>query len=151
MEADRLGNSKGVVAYIVVDSNFLILMVRGIITPSMISEVVDVSYMMLSPVAVKRELERLSAVAPQESTRRFAKRALELAPKLGITFIDEKYGLESTDDAIELLALDLKARGKYVFVATNDRELRRRLRAVGIPSMYYRESESRLELETDII
>ncbi len=150
MEADRLGNSEGV-AKIILDTNFLIMMVRGLITPSMISEAVDLSYQLLAPQAVKEELERLSSSAPKESTRRFATKALELTRRLGVKFVDSKYSGPDADDAVEALALDMKARERYVFVATSDRELRRRLRRLGIPSIYYRESEGRLETDSDII
>ena len=43
--------------------------------------------------------------------------------------------------------MKLKARGARIYVATSDRILRRRLRLHGIPSIYYRESSGRLEVE----
>ena len=151
MEINRLGNSEGVKTIIIIDTNFLIMMVKGLITPSMISEVIDLSYEMISPEAVRKELLELAEKSTKTSLRRYAKRALELAEKMKIKFIDNKYGNMKADDAIQALALDLKPLRKYVFVATSDRELRRRLRTIGIPSIYYRESERKLELEGDII
>ena len=151
MEANRLGNSERVKTVIIIDTNFLIMMVKGLITPSMISEAIDLSYEMISPEAVRRELLELAERSTKTSLRKHAKRALELAEKMKIKFIDDKYENMKADDAIQALALDLKPIRKYIFVATSDRELRRRLRRIGIQSIYYRESERRLELEGDII
>ncbi len=151
MEIDRLGNSKRVRAIVIVDTNFLIMMAKGLIAPSMVSEVLEISYAFISPVAIKIELKRLAEKSPKSSMRRLAEKALEIAEKIGVEFLDGKYASMKADDAVQALALDLKSSRKYVLVATSDRELRRRLRILGIPSIYYRESEARLEIETDII
>ncbi|WP_156315763.1 hypothetical protein [Aeropyrum camini] len=37
--------------------------------------------------------------------------------------------------------------GARVYVATSDRSLRRRLRRRGVPTVYYRSSEARLEAD----
>ena len=151
MEINRLGDSKRVRTIIIIDTNFLIMMAKGLITPSMISEAIDLSYEMISPEAVRKELLELAEKGMRISLRRYARRALELAEKMKIKFVDDEYGNMKADDAIQALALDLKPLRKYVFVATSDRELRRRLRTIGVPSIYYRESERRLELEADVI
>jgi rRNA-processing protein FCF1 len=151
VEINRVGDSKRVKAFVILDTNFLIMLVRGLVAPSMISDVIDLSYTLISPEAVKKELEALAMRASSESIRRYAARALEMAKKLGVKFVNNSYSSMNADDAIQLLALNLKSSGSYVFVATSDRELRRRLRALGIPSIYYRESEARLEVEADII
>jgi len=50
------------------------------------------------------------------------------------------------DDAIVALALNLKGSCRVV-VATNDRSLRRRLRGLGVPTMYYRRARGGLEVD----
>ncbi|MEB3817031.1 MAG: PIN domain-containing protein [Desulfurococcales archaeon] len=143
MEANRLGCSKGVI--VVLDTNTLILMAAGVIPPSLLAETLESSHELVAPTAVKEELERLSASHPRSLTRRRARAALNLAERLSVTWVNTT--LKEADDAIEELARALKAEGCRVVVATSDRSLRRRLRSIGVPTLYYRESEGRLELD----
>ncbi len=141
METNRVGHHKRVA--VIVDTSFLMAMASGIIAPSMIAEALEASHELIAPRAVRDELVRI-ANASSPRNRRLARRALELASIIGVKFLNEYTG--NADDAIEALARDLKVSGPVV-VATNDRGLRRRLRRLGVPSLYYRESEAMLEVE----
>jgi rRNA-processing protein FCF1 len=72
--------------------------------------------------------------------RKQAKMALELAEKCQLAHVERKTE-ESNDDVIVRIAAQWKCP-----VATNDSELRQRLRDISIPVVYLRQ-KSRLELE----
>ena len=149
MEADRLGRSKGLKApvVVVVDTNFLMQMAEGLVAPSMLERVTGARARLVIPRAVLDELSRLASGHPKHRTRRLAARALELVGRLGLEVLG---GAGDADDAVESLALRFKSAGSIVAVATSDRELRRRLRMHGIPTIYYRESEGLLESDWDL-
>ncbi len=134
------------VALVLLDSNTLILMARGLAAPSMIEEAVLAPVRLATTSTVVEELRRLAASSPRPSLRRAAAAALGLLDRLGVEVIEASGGVDA-DDSLEAAALKLKARGARVYVATSDRILRRRLRLHGIPSIYYRESSGRLEVE----
>lgn len=133
------------VALVLLDSNTLIIMARGLIAPSMLEEAILAPVRLATTRRVVEELESLSRGHPRPSVRRAASAALGLLEKLGVEVLDEAGG--DADDSLEAAALRLKASGARVYVATSDRALRRRLRLHGIPSVYYRESSGRLEAE----
>ncbi len=85
------------------------------------------------------ELKRLSK-AKSEKTRRSFLAALELAKKCRIVDVELRSG-ESYDDAI----LRVAGEGKYI-VATNDSNLRKRLRDKGITTIFLRQ-KSHLEMD----
>lgn len=92
----------------------------------------------LSPI--RRELQKMTEKSPPK-LRKQASVALKLAEKC--TIIDvEKSAEETSDDVIVRVANQW---GKSP-VATNDRELRKRLRNINIPVIYLRQ-KSRFELE----
>jgi rRNA-processing protein FCF1 len=72
--------------------------------------------------------------------RKQAEMALELAEECDLVNVDRKHG-ETNDDVIIRVAKQMKC-----LVATNDSELRKRLRNISIPVVYVRQ-KSRLELE----
>ena len=146
MEADRLGGCKRVA--LIVDTNMLIYMAQGLFSPSMILEAVGYPYTMILTPPILRELRDLSLKGrPKE--RITAAKALEIIEKQG--YVEAGDEALKADDSIEAIALRLKASGCRVVVATTDRELRRRLRARGIPSLYYRRARASLELEWEPI
>ena len=154
MEANRLGlcetldnNNKYVI--ILLDTNFLIYIARGVIAPSMILEALDIAYRLVACRQVLSELEYLSRSARQFKVRRLANRAIELLGSLKVCMTDCPG--DNADDAVLLKALHLAGAGLRVIVATGDRELRRRLRSHGIPSLYFRESEGILETDWEVI
>ncbi|GAB6147708.1 PIN domain-containing protein [Stetteria hydrogenophila] len=149
MEADRLGHREGLAAVVVVvDTSFLISLSEGLAAPSMILDALEASFRLVAPRQVVVELERLSTQA-KPKVRRAARKALWLLGRLGVEVVDVEAG--QADDAVESLARRLKGEGFRVVVATNDRELRRRVRSLGIPSLYYRESTGGLEVEWGIL
>ncbi len=130
------------------DSNFLMYLAEGLITPTHIIEALEAPYEIVVPSFVLEELERISESAPQAKTRRTARRALELLREGRIPHRPlEAPQRGSVDDSLIHLAVELRRRGERVIVATSDRGLRRRLRKTGVPSLYYRESSSGLEVE----
>jgi len=141
MEAGWLGSVKRIV---IVDTNTLIYIARGMISPSNIFQ--ETGYNVLATTSkVIDELKRLSSTGkPLEM--RISRTALSLIDRLGVKVIEWR-GYGDADDSIESIAIELKYRGHIVFVATSDRELRNRLRLHGIPTLYYRESKGSVELE----
>ncbi len=145
METDRVGVRKRII--LVVDTNFLIQMIEGIITPSKILEALESSFEIIIPESVIKELHFLAMHAPRLSTRRKAKAALDLLEKNIIKYRVHESIHEKTDDDILLITLNLKKNKYRVIIATNDRTLRRRAKSLGLPTLYYRESEGLLEAE----
>ncbi len=148
MEADRLGPCKTIenTAYtVLVDTNILILMAEGTVAPTHILEALSASYTLATCTQVVRELEFLASNALRLKTRRSAKSALRLLNML-VDCIIECPG-EQADDALILEARGLASKGIRAVIATSDKGLRRRARSLGIPSLFYRESERRLEIE----
>ncbi len=144
MAPDRMGVRKRIA--LILDTNFLILMVDGVITPTHILEALEYPYEALVPDTVVSELSRLSEGAPKASTRRKARKALALLEKLSYQVI-EAPEVGDVDDSIILLAINLVKESRPVVIATTDRGLRRRARQHGIPTLYYRRTESRLEAD----
>ena len=92
---------------------------------------------LLSPT--QKELQRL-AKESSPKTRKQASLALKLAEKCRVVHVEK--GLKEThDDVIVRVAAEWKCP-----VATNDRELRKRLRNLGVPVIFLRQRH-RLELE----
>lgn len=85
------------------------------------------------------ELQRLTT-EKSEKTCRQALYALALAKKCGVVYV-EKEEKETPDEAILRVARSLKC-----LVATNDKDLRKRLRNEGIPTIFLRQKK-RLEIE----
>jgi len=146
VEAGRLGDRKRVERLaVILDSNTLIMMASGAVAPSMIGEALGAAYDLYATDSVLEELERLAATHPRQTVRRLAAGALRLAERLGVKALET--GVRDADDSIEAAARSLRAEGLRVVVASSDRTLRRRLRKLGVPTLYYRESEGILELE----
>ena len=133
---------------VLLDTNTILYILEGIIAPSHIMEALEAAYELVLPKTVVEELERLASSAPRASIRRRARRALSLLQQgvLDVTILEYEYD-GPVDDSLVELALELKAQGERVIVATSDKELRAKLRRRGIPSLYYRESSGLLEAE----
>lgn len=126
---------------VVFDTNMLILMAEGIPVMEYIEEEIETKprYIVIKPV-----YDELAKIAGEETglTRRKAITALEIARRYcEIVEFDLKQG-ESVDDAIIRFAVENKA-----IVATNDRELRNRVRNMGLPEAYLREESMRIRVE----
>jgi rRNA-processing protein FCF1 len=92
---------------------------------------------LLSPT--QEELQKLAEVGSPK-TRKQALLALKLAEKCRIVYV-EKGSKETHDDVIVRVAVEWECPA-----ATNDRELRKRLRNLGAPVIFLRQKH-RLELE----
>ena len=126
---------------VLLDTNILMLIGRGIDIFTQIEELLDTKpeYYVIEPVV--KELEKIIAHGGVKE-RKAAKLALELVKKrcrvIEISLSPDK----SADD----LLLEIALREGFI-VATNDRELRRRLREAGIPEIYFREEKQLLEAQ----
>ncbi|MEM0326096.1 MAG: 30S processome protein Utp24 [Desulfurococcaceae archaeon] len=126
---------------VVLDTNMLMLAASGVRVFEQIEEQLETKprFVVLSPVL--NELIKLSRTSAQ-SLRKQALLALELV-RMFCEIVD--YGNVETSSVDELIiryAVENKA-----IVATNDRELRARLRAIGIPEAYFREESRRVVVE----
>lgn len=126
------------------DANTIIYMAQGLIPPSTLLD--EAGHPRLATTSkVVEELERLAGSA-KPSVARAARTGLRLLSRLGVEVIPWN-GEGDADDSIESIAIQLKASGARVVVATSDRSLRARLRLHGVPTLYYRESRGGVELE----
>jgi len=126
---------------ILLDTNILMLIGRGIDIFTQIEELLDTKpeYYVIEPVV--KELEKIFAHGGVKE-RKAAKLALELVKKK-CRVIEISL---SPDKSVDDLLLEIALREGFI-VATNDRELRRRLREAGIPEIYFREEKQLLEAQ----
>ena len=128
-----------------VDTNFIVQLGEGSITLGMLGDALLFPFELVLPKAVLMEAEALSRREGKVVSRKAA-RGLQLLHRTGFRLAEHEEGLSADKSVIEV-SLRLKREGGSVVVATSDRELRRRLRRLGVPSLYFRESEGILEVE----
>ena len=128
---------------VVVDTNFLLTMAQGVIAPSSLNDAINASYELITTDAVVKELEAMSK--GEDLLAREAGFALKLLERLGVQVLRVKAG--SADESILTLAKELVQNGDRVVVATNDKNLRRSVRRLGVPTLYLREEGLRLEID----
>ncbi|ESQ22983.1 MAG: putative proteins of PilT N-term, Vapc superfamily [uncultured Acidilobus sp. MG] len=128
---------------VVVDTNFLLTMAQGVIAPSSLNDAINASYELVTTDAVVKELETMSK--REDLLAREAGFALKLLERLGVQVLRVKAG--SADESILTLAKELVQNGDRVVVATNDKNLRRSVRRLGVPTLYLREEGLRLEID----
>jgi rRNA-processing protein FCF1 len=128
---------------VVVDTNFLLTMVQGVIAPSSLNDAINASYELITTDAVVKELEAMSKGG--DLLAREAGFALKLLERLGVQVLRVKAG--SADESILTLTKELVQNGDRVVVATNDKNLRRSVRRLGVPTLYLREEGLRLEID----
>lgn len=126
---------------VVLDTNMLMLMASGIPVLEQIEEELETKprFIILKPVY--EELVKLTS-AEQVITRRRAILALNIVRNCCEVIVYELSQSERVDEAIIKFALENRA-----IVATNDRELRAKLRKLGIPEAYFREEAKRIKIE----
>jgi rRNA-processing protein FCF1 len=113
---------------VILDTNFLIDLVKFKIDLDEIGNLVDEPYKLLVPNLVINELIKISSTKTKHS--RGASLALEMVKLRDIDILAcEK---TSVDEAI------VNTADKDTMVATNDRELRKRLKRLGIKTIYLR-------------
>ncbi|MEM2212111.1 MAG: hypothetical protein QXQ28_03540 [Candidatus Nezhaarchaeales archaeon] len=125
---------------VIFDTNVLILpLSRSLNVFEGVREAIGTNY---KPVVLSVILDELKLMASTGSLtqRRRAKFALELARKCDVVEVERRMG-EAVDDVI----LRVAASNRWA-VATNDRELRKKLREKGIPVLFLRAGK-RLVLE----
>jgi len=125
---------------IILDANFLFIPLQFKI--DIFEELADLTNQRFEPILLSTALQELQTMATQGSLpkRKQASFALNLAKKCHQIKVEKKVG-ETSDDVILRIAIEWNSP-----VATNDRELRRKLRAKNIPVIFLR-GKSRLELE----
>jgi len=125
---------------VILDSNFLFIPAKFQI--DVFEDLAKLLNQRFEPVLLSSIYQELKTMAEKgaPSRRRQASLALKLAEKCKKIDV-EKHLEETNDDVILRIALLWKSP-----VATNDRELRRKLRARATPVIYLR-SKNRLELE----
>ncbi|RLG81712.1 MAG: 30S processome protein Utp24 [Thermoprotei archaeon] len=127
---------------IVLDTNMLMLISSGINIFDQIEEKLAIKPRYVVLTQVIEELEKL-AKKGKPATRKKAKFALEIVERY-CKIVNTNTGTEykSVDEAILEYALR-----KGAIVATNDKELRRKLRENCIPEIYIREESMRINIE----
>jgi len=129
---------------VLLDSSFLMLpSVKRINLLSELDRVLNRGYKLVTLPNVVRELEKLASQG-DPGVRRRAKLALELLRGLNVEVLDIK--IEGGTDK----AIVESSKGRRWVVATVDRELRAKLRRMGVPTIYLR-GEKRLELEGEVL
>ncbi|MCE4603569.1 MAG: hypothetical protein F7B20_01215 [Aeropyrum sp.] len=131
---------------VLLDTNTLLLIAKGLIAPSMIFEAINSSYRLATTGRIVEELKTLCTSGRGRLIKRRACYALELLNKLGVKVIDIESPIDADDSLVEA-SLVLKSSGHRVYVATSDKSLRRRLRSIGVPTIYLRRSSGRLEAD----
>ncbi len=126
---------------IVLDSNMLLAVAEGINVFDRIEEklLTKPDYIVIQPVL--DELEKLTR-SQSPKTAKKARLALEIAEKYCVF---DKYNYDKKKDVDDLIIE--YAEKNSVVVATNDRELKKKLRKKGIPQIYLREHGL---IETDL-
>ncbi len=139
MEARGMGHRERL-RYFVPDTSILLLIYDGVDVFTEVEELLEAKPQCILLAPVLRELERLSRSAKPFRRRAAARLALQVALRR-CRVVD--YPGDVADDAI----VEYVSRNPEAVAATADMGLLRRLRMLGIPSIYYREERHGLEAE----
>jgi len=139
VETGRVGSGR---VAVLLDTNMLMLLADGVRVLEDIESQLECAADFLCPESVVFELQEMARAG--KSGWRKAEWVLSHIDK--ICKVVESVEKRADTDLI-LLASSLKKQGRLVVVATNDRELRKKLREVGIASAYLVESEMRVECD----
>jgi rRNA-processing protein FCF1 len=133
-------NSEDALVKVVVDANFFF--VASQFNVDIFEELANLLNRRFEPILLSSTKKELQGLAESSSPkqRKQAQLALRLAEKCRVVAA-EKGIKETYDDVIVRVAAEWKSP-----VATNDRELRKRLRKVGVPVIFLRQKQ-RLEME----
>lgn len=125
---------------VALDTNMLMLMAEGIAVLDHLREELETEPLFIVITPVIKELEEI-ADSGKGKLRRQALFAIELARRLCTIVEYPLRDRESVDDALVRYALENNA-----IIATNDKELRSRLRSLGLPNAYLREESMRVKV-----
>jgi hypothetical protein len=128
---------------VILDSNFLFLPSQFQL--DIFEELTNLLSQRFDPVLLSTTYRELLKIAEKGSPkmRKQASLALKLAEKCRLVPVEKAFD-ETSDDVIVRVAAEWRCP-----VATNDRELRKRLRKMGIPVIFLRQRR-RLELEGSV-
>ncbi len=140
MEKSNLTVSKEEPVKVVLDANFFF--VPSQFNLDIFEELANLLNQRFEPILLSSTQKELQALAESSSPkkRKQAQLALRLTEKCRAVRAEKRLS-ETYDDVIVRVAAEWKSP-----VATNDRELRRRLRTLGVPVIFLRQKH-RLELE----
>ncbi|WP_440059017.1 PIN domain-containing protein [Thermogladius sp. 4427co] len=129
---------------LVFDTNFIVTLADY---PYLLSQLEDLfadsNYECVIPDIVISELEKIRSSLGLAKARMLENIVRYLEGKCSIAYLSKG---QSVDEAIVSYALE-----NHGIVATNDRDLRRKLRGAGIPCIYFREESKRIEIEGEIL
>ena len=133
MEKSNLPKTKKLKTKVVLDANFLF--VPSQFNVDIFEELENLLNRRFEAVVLSSTQKELEGLAESKSLKvsMQAKLGLQLAERCSLVSV-EKAALETYDDVIVRVASEWKC-----VVATNDRELRQRLRAVGVPVVFLRQ------------
>jgi rRNA-processing protein FCF1 len=114
---------------VIVDTNFLIDIVRFKLDLDSVKELLPGKCKVLIPEAVERELKSMDS--------KEAKAAVKLSKRWGLSTIEDPIGARGADNTIVAIAESMRDK-EDVLVATNDAKLRKRLKTLGIKTIYLR-------------
>lgn len=114
---------------VIVDTNFLIDIVRFKLDLDSVKELLLGKCKFLIPEAVERELKSMDS--------KEAKTAVKLSKRWSLNTIEDPIGVRGADNTIVAIAEAMRDK-EDVSVATNDAKLRKRLKTLGIKTIYLR-------------
>jgi len=125
---------------IILDSNFLLVPAQFKL--DIFEGIMNLLNQNYEPIVLSTTMDELRGIMGRGAPklRKQAEMAMKLAEKCHLALVDRK-PRETNDDVIIRVAKQMKC-----LVATNDSELKKRLRNISIPVVYVRQ-KSRLELE----
>ncbi len=129
---------------VILDTNFLVLPLEERI--DVLDQIRDLLGARSIPILLLESLEEAlnKCVSSSPSERRLFKSALNLLDNIAI----ESSGI--IQGKVDERILQFSIRRKAI-VATNDKELRKRLRSLGITVLYFREGKRRIEIEGAVL
>ena len=125
---------------IILDSNFLLVPAQFKL--DIFEGIMNLLNQNYEPIVLSTTMDELRGIMRRGAPklRKQAEMAMKLAEKCHLALVDRK-PRETNDDVIIRVAKQMKC-----LVATNDSELKKRLRNISVPVVYVRQ-KSRLELE----
>ena len=115
---------------IILDTNFLVDIVRFKVDLDSVGELVLGKYKLIMPEAVEKELKKMKT--------KHAKSALKISKLKKLKTVSDPRAVKGADNIIVAIAEELFNKKSKVAVATNDAKLRKRLKGLGAKTIYLR-------------